>query len=175
MSRRFEPLEGERIIVDEPIHWKNHLTSVLAMTLGLFLTMVRIHLKEKSLLNHVTGAIIVPAEVNRVAVLIEITLLLLVVLWAFLRTVDISYIHYYLTNKRIISVSGVIHRTFSEMLLSRCEMVYLNQNPYERMYNCGDILCVSAGAQLFLDDVVNAVAFKQTLMSLLSEQNINIV
>ena len=94
----------------------------------------------------------------------------MLVVSAFIRTVDISYIHYYLTNKRVISTSGVINRNFAEMLLSRVEMVYLNQNAYERMYSCGDILCVSAGASLFLDDVKNALRFKQMLMELLARR-----
>ncbi len=50
------------------------------------------------------------------------------------------------------------------MLISRCEMVYMNQNVYERMFNTGDILAVSAGANIFLDDVYNALKFKETVL-----------
>ena len=56
------------------------------------------------------------------------------------------------------------------MLLSHCEMVYLKQNVYERLFRTGDVQCISAGAQLLLDDVYDAVAFKQTILRLLMER-----
>ena len=37
MKKRIELLEGERILIDEPIHWKNYLSSLLTMALGVFL------------------------------------------------------------------------------------------------------------------------------------------
>ena len=170
MSKRIELLEGETILVDEPIHWKNYLTALLTMALGMFLMLVRLNLRHTNLINYFYGKRVVYGMANKVLVIVEVVLLAVLVLSAFLRTVDISYIHYYLTNKRVISTSGVINRNFAEMLLSRVEMVYLNQNAYERMYSCGDILCVSAGASLFLDDVKNALRFKQMLMELLAKR-----
>ena len=169
--KRFELLEDEKVLIDEPIHWKNYLTSLLTMTMCIFLMMLRWNLRDGNLINHFAGKVLVDPPVNRLLVLLEMFLLLSLFLASLVRTIDISYIHYYVTTRRIISTSGVINRQFSEMLLSRCEMVYLTQNAYERMYNCGDILCVSAGAQLFLDDVKDAVRFKQTLMDQLSKRD----
>lgn len=171
--KRFELLEDEHVLIDEPIHWKNYLSALLTMALGVFLMMVRWNLRDMSLVNRLAGKVLIDGPANRLIVLLEMFILTGLFLAAFVRTVDISYIHYYVTDRRIISTSGVINRQFSEMLLSRCEMVYLTQNAYERMYNCGDILCVSAGAQLFLDDVKDAVRFKQTLMDQLSRQERN--
>lgn len=168
MTRRFELLPGEKIIKDEPIHWKNYLASLLAMSLCFFLMLLRAHLRDVSLINLAVGKALVPAGTNAVIFWVEMLALLAFSMAALVRAIDISYIHYYLTDRRIIAISGVVERRFSEMLLAKCEMVYLTQSAYERMYNCGDILCVSAGASLFLDDVRNAVVFKQDLMSILS-------
>lgn len=170
MKGRIELLENEHVLIDEPIHWKNYLSALLAMALCVFLVLVRLHLRDVSLVNHFTHKMLIPAGANTIIVLIELILLGLLILTAFVRIVDISYIHYYVTDKRIVATSGVINRQFSEMLLNRLEMVYLNQNAYERMYSCGDILCVAAGSSLFLDDVKDAMAFKQRLMQLLSER-----
>lgn len=171
MSKRFELLPDEKIITDEPIHWKNYLSSLLAIALCTFLAMLRIHFRSFSIANRLIGSPLMPANLNRLFVIMELLVLLILIILLMLRTVDISYIHYYLTTKRVIATSGIINRQFSEMLLAKCEMVYLTQNAYERMYNCGDILCVSAGASLFLEDVKNAIAFKQRIMSLMAEQN----
>lgn len=171
MAKRIELLEGEHILVDQPIHWKNYLSALLTMALGLFLIMVRLHLKDTNLINRLYGKAVLDGTANTILVIVETALLGVLVLSAFVRTIDISYIHYYLTDKRIIATSGVIERQFQEMLLSKCEMVYLNQNAYERMYNCGDILCVSAGSSLFMDDVKDALRFKQRLMGLLADKN----
>ncbi len=173
MKKRIELLEGERILIDEPIHWKNYLSSLLTMALGVFLILVRLDDKDASVLNWIMHRQILTPEHMRYVVMAEIAMLALLIAGAFVRTVDISYIHYYVTNKRIIATSGVINRQFSEMLLNKCEMIYLNQNAYERMYSCGDILCVTAGSSLFLDDVKDAVAFTQRLMQLLSEREVS--
>lgn len=173
MSKRFELLPDEEVISDEPIHWKNYLSSLLAIALCTFLAMLRTYFHDVSILNKLIGSPMIPSNLNRLFVIMELTVLIVIIILLMLRTMDISYIHYYLTTKRIIATSGIINRQFSEMLLAKCEMVYLTQNAYERMYNCGDILCVSAGASLFLDDVKNAVAFKQRIMSLMSEQSQN--
>lgn len=173
MKKRIELLEGERIIIDEPIHWKNYLSSLLTMALGVFLILVRLDNKDASILNWIMHRRVLTPGHMRYVVTAEIVMLGLLIAGAFVRTVDISYIHYYVTNKRIIATSGVINRQFSEMLLNKCEMIYLNQNAYERMYSCGDILCVTAGSSLFLDDVKDAVAFKQRLMQLLSEREVS--
>lgn len=173
MKKRIELLEGERILIDEPIHWKNYLSSLLTMALGVFLILVRLDDKDASVLNWIMHRRVLTPGQMRYVVTTEIVMLGLLIAGAFVRTVDISYIHYYVTNKRIIATSGVINRQFSEMLLNKCEMIYLNQNAYERMYSCGDILCVTAGSSLFLDDVKDAVAFKQRLMQLLSEREVS--
>lgn len=170
MIKRFELMEGEEILADEPIHWKNYLSSVLLITLCVFVGLVRNHLKAVSIINHVTGMTIIPPSMNGLVVVCEEIILFTAILLAMARAIRISYIHYYVTNKRIISTNGILNRQVTEMLLNKCEMVYMNQNAYERMYNCGDILCVSAGTSLFLDDVKNVMKFKQMLMKLISER-----
>lgn len=119
MKKRIELLEGERILIDEPIHWKNYLSSLLTMALGVFLILVRLDDKDASVLNWIMHRQILTPEHMRYVVTAEIAMLALLIAGAFVRTVDISYIHYYVTNKRIIATSGVINRQFSEMLLNK--------------------------------------------------------
>lgn len=162
--RRFELLEGEHVLVDEPIHWKNYVMPFLAQELCLFLILLRDHFPNFNVLNYVLGRALVPTSFQPVISVVEIVVLWLLALVCFVRMLEISYIRYYLTDIRIISVSGIINRRFSEMLLVKCEMVYLTQSMYGRLFSCGDILCVGAGSQLYLDDVKHVINFMQELM-----------
>ena len=170
MLRRFEPLDGEHIIVEEPIHWKNYLLPAAVMSLSLTLFLIRVHFEDYSVTNAILGWQLVTGSWITLVTVFEELLLCAVMLSMFAKIVTISYTKYYLTNKRIISISGVFSINFQEMILSRCEMVFLHQNAYERIYNCGDILCVSAGASLFMDDVRDALRFKQTIMAVLGKR-----
>ena len=169
-SRRFQLLEDEEVLIQEPIHWKNYIKPAVVMTMTLFLFLIRITWERYSIINEIAGRqIISDYWVVFISTVEELTFILLFMMM-FSKVVTISYTRYYVTNLRIISISGVVNVYYQEMLLSRCEMVYLNQSAYERMYNCGDILCVSAGAQLFLDDVKDAVNFKQTILGILTQR-----
>jgi membrane protein YdbS with pleckstrin-like domain len=173
MARRFELLDGDRIIREEHIHWKNYLSSLLTVALCLVLVLVRMRFRSFSFINMLCGMNIVGPELNSIIIALEGVLLLVAIFAALFRLMQVNYIKYYLTNRRIIITSGIVSRNFEEMLLEKCEMVYLHQNPYERMYDCGDIVCVSAGGSIMLDDVREALAFKKAVLEMMGENKKN--
>lgn len=168
--KRFELMPGERILSSEGIHWKNQLSSAALALLALGAAAWRFTHRGATLLSGLPISAETSARLLSGALLLEGLALLLLFMTALLRMVRNAYIRYYLTDRRIVRVSGIVTVSVSDMLLSRVEMVLLNQNLYERLFNCGDIRCVSAGAELFLDDVRNARGFKASVMSLIENR-----
>lgn len=166
--KRFELLDGERTVISESIHWKNRLLPAAGVLLSLTLLALRLRFMDTSVLNAASGMDIIDRRFQAVLSTLEALCLLAMCFSSAIRLIRVSYTRYYVTTQRIISVSGILAVDYQEMLLSRCETVYLRQSVYERLFRSGDILCVSAGATLYLDDVHDAVAFKQTLMKLTS-------
>lgn len=156
--------------MEESMHWKNYLFPAAVMCLCLIILPIRYSFEGYSVLNALCGARILPGNAVLYVSVFEELALGAVVLAMFSRIVTISYTKYYLSDRRIVCVSGVFDVSYEEMLLSCCEMVFLHRNASETMFNCGDILCVSAGANLLLEDVKDAIRFKQTLMGLLSKR-----
>lgn len=162
--RRFVPLEGENIIVQESIHWKNYILPGL-LTLVSFVSLVfRSYFMDVSLINRIVGEGVVPPGMQKYLSFIEVLFLGFLTVEGAVALVRISFVRYYITSKRIVSTSGILRRNISEMFLDKCEMIYLNQSIYERLFRTGDILVVSAGAHLFLDDVYDALRFKQVVL-----------
>jgi len=160
---RFEPLPGEKIILENPKHWKNYILPGLAMAACLGGIALRLSHPEANVIN-----LLMPGTIPAAAVLVIsygeaiVLMLLLVALGAAM--VDLAHTRYYVTNRRIVSTSGWLNVRMSEMLLERVETVALSQKLSERMFNSGDILCVSAGASIYLDDVYDARGFRQRVM-----------
>lgn len=161
-------MQDETILVEQPIHWKNYIMPLLSIVLCLTAIFIRGLHKEYSIVNDLLSYSLIPTHTQIVLSKVELVILGLLILGSILKMLSISYIRYYLTNKRVIYVSGIIQVTSQEVLIEKIEMIYLNQNAYERIFGCGDILCVTAGAPIFLDDVKNAVAFKQTVLQQMS-------
>lgn len=162
--KRFKPIEGEEILIEEPIHWKNYILPSILLGICTFAMLFRAYFPKESLINALLHGCYIDAEMQKILTGGEILFLAFFALQAFVKMMEVSYVRYYVTSKRIISISGILNIRIQEMLISRCEMVYMNQNVYERMFNTGDILAVSAGANIFLDDVYNALKFKETVL-----------
>lgn len=165
MAKRFELLEGETIIIHEPVHWKNYIGPATVALFGAIGVILRMKYPHVSIAGKLVGKDFIDADFQSFLSFSEGLVLSVLTAFAYLRVLQTAYIRYYVTNKRIISVSGIIAITFSEMLISRCEMVFLHQGVAERIFDSGDILCVSAGASIKLDDVFHAVRFKQTILA----------
>lgn len=165
--RNTELLPGEKVIREENIHWKNYLVSFLLLTGCLCLNILKARFQGRPLIEMVQNSFTLPQEIKGIVNILEGVVLLVISLSCLCRIITIMSIRYYITNKRIIKKGGILNKNRSEMLLEKCEIIYLNQNIYEQFYNCGDILCVSAGASLFLDDVKNPVEFKRTIQELI--------
>lgn len=171
--KQFEPLPGEEVLREETIHWKNYIIPALFLAASFAACNLRMAHMDFSIANRLLHAEVIPAAAGRTVAIAETVFLMYLMLMSFLKMMRVYYTKYYLTNMRVISTSGIINRYYNEILVERLEMVYLKQNAYERLYNCGDIVCVSAGANLLLDDVRNAVAFRQQVMMLILERRGN--
>ena len=164
--KRFETLENERIIVEQGIHWKNYLAPMALMSICVFSLIFRAYFPEVSLINRALDGTVVPARYQPVLSGAEIALLGALALACVVSMIRTSLVRYYITDKRVVAVSGLLTINTSEMLLERIESVYIKQNIYERLYDCGDVLCVAPGSQVFLDDVADAGAFRNTILNM---------
>lgn len=166
--KRFELLEGERIVFEDTIHWKNYLLPCIGMFLAFVVFVVRMRFADASLLGLLPGRMRVEPGLQRFISGAEGMMLVLFMALMFVRNIQVRYTRYYVTTRRIIAISGILHVFYQEMLLRKCEMVYMNQTFYERLFRSGDILCISAGSNLYLDDVRRAQEFKQTILAMLT-------
>ena len=163
---RFELLKDEEILISTPKHWKNYIIPTLLLAVCGFLLWLRLT-RDGILLGSLVEFIpvVIPAELVRMATYAEA--LALVAGIGFFAFTDLRsyYTQYYVTNKRIIISQGILNVDIAEMALEKCETVNLYQKLYERFFNSGDILCISAGASIYLDDVYDARKFKQTIIN----------
>lgn len=168
--KRFTLLDGETVILEDTIHFKNYIIPASLLSVCTFSVIFRAFFTRVSLVNRVLGTTLVPAHIQPWLSLAEIGILTFLSGLSIISMLRTSMIRYYITDKRVVAVSGLIETNYQEMMLSRIETVILHQNIYERMYACGDVLCVAPGSQVFLDDVRDAVRFKQTLLGLISDR-----
>lgn len=170
-SNRLTLLEDERIIIEEPIHWKNYISPFLWMGLAAILLVLRACNEQVNVVNIIVRRPLIYGYWHQFIVTFEEILLIVIIFHYMKQIAEIYYTRYFITNLRIVAVTGIINIYFQEMLIRKCEMVYVNQTAYEKVYNCGDVLCVSAGSRILLEDVHDVINFKQTLMSILSRND----
>lgn len=166
--KRFELLEGESIVFEDTIHWKNYLMPGAGMFLAFVVFVIRMRFADVSLTGLFSVRLRVAPDLQRFVSGAEGLLLVFFMAMMFIRIIQVKYTRYYVTTRRIIAISGILHVFYQEMLLRKCEMVYLSQSLYEGLFRSGDILCISAGSNLYLDDVRRAQEFKQTVLSMLT-------
>ena len=169
--KRFELLEDEQIILEKPIHWKNYIViGGLFLALCIFF-IFRTANTSWSLLNALAGQKIVGPEVARLLSFLEAMAFAVLMGIVFIRIAAIMCIRYYVTNRRIIKTTGFFTIVNEEMMLMRCETVYLKSSIYERIFDCGDIFCLAPGSNIYLDDVPQPEEFKRTILNELAKKN----
>lgn len=171
MKPKFELLPKENILIQQPIHWKNYIGEFLLMGIAVVSAVFRAYYPDVSLINRVAGKTVIPEEWQPYLSAAEIVFLALCAFLAYVNIVRTWSVRYYVTDYRIISVEGILTVRFGEMVIRRCETVYLKQNLIERLFNSGDIICVSAGATVVLNDVYDARKFKQIILTIIAERN----
>lgn len=167
----FQKLDGEEILLEEPIHWKNYLWSMTLLLLCIIMLLVRSATPEKTIIGFLAGGELFNREGTALISTIEMVTFSMFALYLFARIAKVACIRYFVTNKRIICLSGFFTIVMKEMRIERCETVQLKQNVYERLFNCGDIICFAPGSEILLDDVKDAERFKQTIMNLLTDKD----
>ena len=167
--KRFNLLDGETVIIEKPIHWKNYLSSLVLFCLFLTGLIIRSRHPEGCIISKLVS----DAINGEAAVLfgkIELLFCAIAVLFFFGRIAKISCIRYYVTNKRILMTSGFFTIRIAEMLISRCETVMLKQSIYERLFRCADLMCLAPGSSLYLEDVPNAEKIRTTILNLIAKK-----
>lgn len=166
--KRFEPFDGETVLLEERLHWKNYIKPAALLVAASILFLWRVRHPYLSLLNSITGKFLIGTAVQRLLSIAEAIFFAGMAAMAYVGMLRVRYTRYYVTNYRIVAIHGIIKTFYGEMLISRCEMVLLSQDANERLFSSGDILCISAGTNLMLADVRNAKAFKQVILKQMS-------
>jgi len=170
MSKTFKAMEGETVLLSESIHWKNYIVPLVTLVVTSALIMVIAHHAVKMPLSAIfIGEQIYGEQLGGFLAYAEFAMLAFINVWVVCRLISISYVRYYVTDRRVVATKGVFTRRTEEMFLNRCEMVDVKQSLYERLFGCGDILCTAAVSTLLLDDVNNVFEFKHTILKALSE------
>ena len=169
--RRILPLDGETVLIKENIHWREYLFPAAILAVSMILLLLRMKYPSTNLINILTGKNMLKIRLPAILLLTEALFLLGAASAAWVRITKMLYVRYYVTDKRIICMSGIMEVSYQEMLISRCEMVFLHQSPVESFFGSGDILCFSPGARIQLNDVRNAIRFKQTILTQMPQTN----
>lgn len=165
---RFELLPDEAVILENPKHWRNYIIPVLAMALCLIVLVIRIRNPYDNMVNSVMEKPLISPQHSLYLCYVELALLGIAQLYIAYVMIETAFTRYYVTNRRIVVTEGFLNVRIAEMLISTCQTVSLSQKFIERLFNSGDILCISAGSNLLLEDVYRARAFRQTIMRMMA-------
>ena len=101
----------------------------------------------------VTGIVLLPA--------LGLGLLLLLWAWLICRTTDLA-----ITNRRIISKSGIVRRTIMELRLEKIESIKVDQGITGRILNFGSITIAGTGGDKTpIERIANPLQFQKHFMS----------
>ena len=166
MTKRTALMEGERILISKPKHWKNYILPVLTLSVTAALA---IHCHRTISPDLMAGVLPAGAHDAQQAVrLIRLAVAgcaAVMIIMTLLAILDLAYTRYIITNRRIMMTCGFLRVKTSEMSLGRCETVSLTQNIYERIFRTGDLLIVTAGASIYMDDVQDVIHFRRIILN----------
>lgn len=169
---RFTLLENEKVVLSTSKHWIKSVGPALACLICTLLLSIRVEDMNTSYLLAVLPEI-APYMAGIPQEILSWTGMLLLVLAdakAIAKMATAMLTRYYITDKRIIILKGVVTIRFSEMALVRCETVTMKQNILERILGSGDLYVISAGTSLLLNDVPRAISFRALVMDLMTRQ-----
>lgn len=165
---RFTLFNQEKVILTTSKHWLNLIwPGLICLSATIFLAIRCLNLQQPFLVFWIRHMFNIQIGLSQTFLSWSgVALLAFWDLWAICKMLDTLCTRYHLTDQRIIITSGVIMLRMSEMLLTKCETVTITQNLLERIFRTGDILAISAGASLYLEDVPEAVKFRGILLEL---------
>lgn len=75
-----------------------------------------------------------------------------------------------LTNKRIVTKTGLIQREVNEVNLEKVESFNINQNIFQRIFNIGNIEVHGVGkTSIIINNIVNPLEFKKASMEVITK------
>lgn len=163
-------LPDEKVILSYGIHWKRYVVPFFGIGASTFILTVRLWLFGTPLIPALERYI---QNVNYdIISLGEIVVCAIFFLWSIGETIRCATTAYCITDRRIIAKKGWLNIKVSEMVIERCETIMISHPIMGRILNYGDILAVSAGASIFLDDVPNPYGFKAVILEHVKRQSL---
>lgn len=128
-SRGLQPLRtGEQVVLDLRPHWWFFARQAVTLLAVLVL-----------------GVVVLAFEPSGVVSLLVGVLLLAAIVWFAVRFIVWSTTSFVLTTDRLITRSGVLSRSGTEIPLERINTVFFSQSLFERIIRSGDLVIESAG------------------------------
>lgn len=81
--------------------------------------------------------------------------------------------HVYITNKRLVTRTGLLSRQSSEILLAKIESVSVTQSALERLVDCGDVQLTGTGsARRPIREIAAPTVFRDYLTKAIAQENL---
>lgn len=166
---RFTPYEDEKIIRVQHMHWRNRVGPAVTFTVCFILLLEKVKYPQFSFIGFIINRPL-GKTVHELLFFLTTSILITLILKSAASYTRNAFVRYYVTDQRIVSISGVMSMHSSEILLLRCENIHLDQRLWERIFNSGDIELYGAGTGLVLNDVYKARELKHLISELVHQQ-----
>lgn len=163
---RFTPFSDEQVIYIQHMHWRNRIGPAIIIFICTALLLPKVQYPHFSYIGFVWSK---PLGTTLHNALYYATTLFLVylILKAALTFIRSIFVRYYVTNQRVVATYGVLSIHTSEIMLSKCENIQLDQSVTERIFNSGDIQLLGAGSAVILNDVYRPRELKHFISELI--------
>lgn len=160
-------MPGEAVILASGIHWKRYIVPFAGLGANTTIAIIRIYFFGQPLVLALHKYL----QANYAIIsLAELSLCAMFLLWSISETIRNLSTTYCITDRRIVAKKGWLSIRVTEMRTSRCETISVSHPLLGRILGYGDILAVSAGASIFLEDVPNPYLFKAEILKCLENQ-----
>lgn len=155
-------MPDETVIREEGIHWKNYIVPLLGLMASTTITAIRIYFYGQPLVlaldKYLSGI-----DYGLIS-LGELIVCLVFFIWSVTETIRCLTTNYVVTDKRLIAKKGWLSIRTAEMMLDKCETITVSHPIMGRILGYGDVIAISAGASIFLDDVPDPYGFKSIIL-----------
>lgn len=138
-------LKDEEIVYKAKIHWAIYLPAAVWGLLAIIFTI-------DYFANNAEGILV-----------------LMLIMWAVTAfcvikgLIETRYSEYVLTNKRLIMKTGIIARKTEELMLTKCEGVFVDQSILGRLFGYGTLLATTGGATNKFRKIADPIIFRNRI------------
>lgn len=170
-------MPDEKIVLSRAKHWRNYilpgLTLIMAIVIMKMTNMMTATIIDQTYEIIMQGVQRDSSQAEDLMMMMSIIIkssAIVILLISLNSILDVMYTCYVITDKRVLMTSGFLKVRTSEMALTRCETISLTQKVHERIFSTGDLLIVTAGASIYMDDVTKVVEFRREMMKLITKE-----